>query len=86
MLQISRQSAHEGGKVVSSMYRPSLPPEIFPVLIFVKGLVNPRDLVRPEGLCQSKNPVTPSGIESATFPLEAECLKPTAPTRAPCMR
>ena len=44
--QISRQSAHEGGNVASPKHRPPL------VLISVRGLVNPRATVRPEGLCQ----------------------------------
>ena len=36
--RISRQWAHEGGKVVRPTYRPPLPPqEIFLVLISVKG-------------------------------------------------
>jgi len=34
---ISRQSAHEGGKVVSPTHRPPLPQEIFLVLISVRG-------------------------------------------------
>jgi len=35
--QISRQSAHEGGKVVSPTHRPPLPQEILLVLISVRG-------------------------------------------------
>jgi hypothetical protein len=35
--RISRQSAHEGGKVVSPTHRPSLPQERMLVLISVRG-------------------------------------------------
>jgi hypothetical protein len=75
--QISRQPAHEGGKVVSPTYRPPLhppPQEIFLVLISVRGWVNPMAIVRLEGLCQWRTPITPLGIEPATFQLVAQCL------------
>jgi hypothetical protein len=73
--QISRQSAHEGGKVVSPTHRQPLPAvEIFLVLIFVRCWVDPRATVRLEGLCQRKIPMSPSEIEPATFRPVAQCF------------
>ena len=63
--RISRQSVQEGGKVVK---------EEFVVLIFVKGWVDPRATMRPEGLSHWKIPMTPSGIEPETFRFVAQCL------------
>jgi hypothetical protein len=61
--QISRQSAHEGGKVFSP-YTPAAfnPQEIHLVIISVGGWVDPRAIVRPEGLRHWKIPMTSSGM------------------------
>jgi hypothetical protein len=72
--QISRQLAHEGDKVNPTHPAAITPQEIFLVLISVRGRVNPRAIVRPEGLCRWKIPVTPLGIKRTTFWLVAQCL------------
>jgi hypothetical protein len=68
--QVFRQSAHEGGKVVSPNTSRLYPPGKIPV----RGWVDPRVIVRPKRLCQWKIPITPSGIEPSTFRLVVQCL------------
>ena len=63
--QVSRHLTHEGGEV-SLTHRPPLTPGMFLVLIFTRGWVYPRAMVRSEGNMSLKNPVTPPGIDPGT--------------------
>jgi hypothetical protein len=72
--QISWYSAREVGEVVSLTHRPPLPPEMFLVLIFSRGWVDPRVMVRSEGDMSLKNPVTLPGIDPGTVRLVPQRL------------
>jgi hypothetical protein len=47
---ISRESAHDSGKVVTPTHRPPLTPGSIPGTHFVRGCVDPRVIVRPKRL------------------------------------
>jgi len=45
-------TTHEGGKVVSPTHRPPLPPRKYSWYSLLLEAVNPKAIVRREGLCQ----------------------------------
>jgi hypothetical protein len=78
--QISRQSAHAGGKVVSPTHRQPLPPREYSWYSFLlRGWLDPRAIVRPKGLCQWKNSIDTIGNRTRDFPACSAVLQPTAP-------
>jgi hypothetical protein len=59
-----------------SVLHPFLPlaPRRFLVLISVTGWIDHRAIVRLEGLCELKTPITLPGIKTMTFRLPVQCL------------
>ena len=73
--EISRQSAHKGCKVVSPTHRPPLPTRKYSWYSFlVEAESTPGPQCGRKGYVNEKNPMTPSGIEPATFRLVAQYL------------
>jgi hypothetical protein len=72
--RFSWHSAHEGGKVVSLMHRPPLPPGNVPGTHFHQGLSWPQGHGAVGRNISLKNPVTPLGIDPRTVWLVAQCL------------
>ena len=68
-------TAQDGAKIVSLTHRPPLPPENTPGTHFCYRLSRPQDhSAIGRILCQLKFPVTPSGVETATFRFVAQHL------------
>ena len=65
-MKVVRSSASRTGRLY--------PQEMFLVLIFTRGWVDPRAMVRSEGNMSLKNLVTPPGIDPGTVRLVAQFL------------
>jgi hypothetical protein len=80
--QIYRQSAHEGGKVVSRCHRPPLSPRKYSWYSFLlEAESTPGPFGDRNDYVKELIPMTPSGIEPATF--RSVVPQPTTPPRAP---
>jgi len=81
--QISRQSAHEGGKVVSPTHRPPLPPGNIPGPHFCWRLSQPQGHGAAGMIMSMKNSNDTIGNRTRDLPACSAVPQPTAPPRAP---
>ena len=81
--QISRQSAREGGKVVSPTYRPSLPPENIPGTHFCQRLSQPQGHSAAGRIMSMKNSNDTIGNRTRDLPVCSTVPQPTSSPRNP---
>jgi len=75
--QISRYITHEGGNVVRHTHRPSFTHEIFLVLVFVRGWVNPQGYSVAGRIISIKNFNDTIEDRFRDFPSSTAVLQPT---------
>ena len=80
--QISRQSAKEGGKVVSPTHRPTLPPGNVPYTDFCQRLSRPQGHGAAGRIMSIKNSNDTIGNRTRDFPGCSAVRQPTAPPSA----
>ena len=80
--QISRQSAHEGGKVVIPTHRPALPPGNTPGTHFCYRLSHPQGHSAPRRIMSIKNSSYTIGNWTRDLPACSAVPQPTAPPAA----
>jgi hypothetical protein len=81
--RISKQSAHEGGKVVSPTHRPSLPPEKTPGTHFCQRLSLPQGHSATGRIKSLKNSSDSIGNRTRSLPACSAVPQPTAPLHTP---
>ena len=84
--QISWQSAQEGGKVVSPMHRPPLPPGNIPGTHFCWRLSRSQGNSAAGRIMSLKNSKNTIGNQTRDLPACSAVPQPTAPPRAPKLR
>ena len=81
--QISRQSAHEGGNVVTPTHRPPLPPGNIPGNHFCQRLRQPQGHSAAGRIMSTKNSSDTIGNRTRNLKACSAVPQPTAPPRAP---